>query len=94
MNWQDLGGALIKAGAPILGNALGGPLGGMIGDAIGGVLANALGVDARGGRPCDQHDAGRRARCQAVGRRGRSRGNVAGAAENREGACGSRRNRQ
>ncbi|MGZ8387687.1 MAG: hypothetical protein ACXW3R_05585 [Rhodoplanes sp.] len=46
MNWQDLGGALIKAGAPILGNALGGPLGGMIGDAIGGVLANALGVDA------------------------------------------------
>ncbi|MGZ8390341.1 MAG: hypothetical protein ACXWVL_07080 [Rhodoplanes sp.] len=46
MNWQDLGGALIKAGAPILGNALGGPLGGMIGDAIGGVLANALGVEA------------------------------------------------
>lgn len=42
MNWQDLGGSLIKAGAPILGNALGGPLGGM----IGGVLANALGVDA------------------------------------------------
>lgn len=45
MNWQDLGGALIRAGAPILGNALGGPLGGMIGGAIGNVLGNALGVD-------------------------------------------------
>lgn len=46
MNWQDLGGALVKAGAPIIGRALGGPLGGMIGDAIGGVLADALGVEA------------------------------------------------
>ncbi len=45
MNWQSIGGALIKAGAPIIGNALGGPLGGMIGDALGGVLANALGVE-------------------------------------------------
>jgi hypothetical protein len=44
MNWQDLGGALVKAGAPIIGRALGGPLGGMIGDAVGGVLADALGV--------------------------------------------------
>jgi hypothetical protein len=46
MNWQDLGGALIKAGAPILGNALGGPLGGMIGGAVGDVLATTLGVPA------------------------------------------------
>jgi hypothetical protein len=46
MNWPDLGGALIKAGAPIIGRALGGPLGGVIGDAIGGVLADALGTEA------------------------------------------------
>ena len=46
MNWQSLGGALIKAGAPIIGTALGGPLGGMIGDAVGGVLAGTLGVPA------------------------------------------------
>ena len=45
MNWQDLGGALVKAGAPIIGRALGGPLGGMIGDAVGGVIADALGVE-------------------------------------------------
>ncbi|ALK08964.1 3TM-type holin [Blastochloris viridis] len=45
MNWQDLGGALVKAGAPIIGRALGGPLGGMIGDSIGGVIADALGVE-------------------------------------------------
>lgn len=45
MNWQDLGGALAKAGAPIVGRALGGPLGGMIGDAIGGVIADALDVE-------------------------------------------------
>lgn len=46
MNWQDLGGSLIKAGAPIIGSALGGPLGSMVGNAIGGVLANALGTEA------------------------------------------------
>lgn len=46
MNWQDLGGSLIRAGAPIIGNALGGPLGGAIGNALGGVLATALGTDA------------------------------------------------
>lgn len=46
MNWQDLGGALIKAGAPVIGNALGGPLGGALGQTIGGVLANALGTEA------------------------------------------------
>lgn len=46
MNWQSLGGALIQAGAPIIGSALGGPLGGMIGNAIGGVLANTLGTDS------------------------------------------------
>lgn len=45
MNWQDLSGALAKAGAPIIGRALGGPLGGMIGDALGGVIADALGVE-------------------------------------------------
>lgn len=44
MNWQDLGGALIRAGAPILGKALGGPLGGMLGTAVGGVLADTLGT--------------------------------------------------
>lgn len=46
MKWQDLGGALIKAGAPVIGNALGGPLGGVLGQTIGGVLANALGTEA------------------------------------------------
>jgi hypothetical protein len=46
MDWRDLGGSLIKAGAPIIGTALGGPLGGMIGGAIGGVVADALGVPA------------------------------------------------
>ena len=44
MNWQDLGGALIKAGAPIIGNALGGPLGGVIGGAVGNILGSVLGV--------------------------------------------------
>lgn len=45
MDWKDLGGALIKAGAPIVGTALGGPLGGMVGNAVGSILANALGVE-------------------------------------------------
>lgn len=45
MNWQNLGGTLVKAGAPIIGRTLGGPLGGMMGEAIGGVLADALGVE-------------------------------------------------
>jgi len=44
MDWRDLAGSLIKAGAPIIGGALGGPLGGMIGNALGDVVANALGV--------------------------------------------------
>ncbi|RAI42619.1 3TM-type holin [Rhodoplanes roseus] len=46
MDWRDLGGALAKAGAPIIGAALGGPFGGLIGQAIGGVVADALGVEA------------------------------------------------
>lgn len=46
MDWASLGGALARAGAPIVGQALGGPLGGLIGDAVGGVLADALGTDA------------------------------------------------
>jgi hypothetical protein len=45
MNWQDLGGSLIRAGAPIIGTALGGPIGGAIGGALGGVLASALGTE-------------------------------------------------
>ncbi|MDC7788685.1 hypothetical protein PQJ75_11815 [Rhodoplanes sp. TEM] len=46
MDWRDLGGALAKAGAPIIGTALGGPFGGLIGQAIGSVVADALGVEA------------------------------------------------
>lgn len=45
MNWPDLGGALIRAGAPIIGKALGGPLGAVIGQTVGGVLADALGTE-------------------------------------------------
>lgn len=45
MDWRDLGASLAKAGAPIIGTALGGPLGGMIGSAVGGVVADALGVE-------------------------------------------------
>ena len=45
-DWKSLGGSLIKAGAPIIGTALGGPLGGLIGSGLGDVLANALGVEA------------------------------------------------
>lgn len=44
-DWKSLGGSLIKAGAPIIGSALGGPLGGLIGSGLGDVLANALGVE-------------------------------------------------
>lgn len=46
MDWRDLAADLIKAGAPVIGTAIGGPFGGMIGTALGGVLANALGVEA------------------------------------------------
>lgn len=45
MDWRDLGGQLAKAGAPIIGTALGGPLGGLLGNAVGGVLAEALGAE-------------------------------------------------
>lgn len=45
-DWKSIGGSLIKAGAPIIGTALGGPLGGLIGNGLGDVLANALGVEA------------------------------------------------
>jgi len=45
MNWKDLGGQLIRAGAPIIGTALGGPVGGVIGSGLGTILANALGVE-------------------------------------------------
>ncbi|NVO17973.1 MAG: hypothetical protein HXX10_28465 [Rhodoplanes sp.] len=45
MDWRDLGASLAKAGAPIIGTALGGPLGGMIGSAVGGVVADVLGVE-------------------------------------------------
>lgn len=44
MDWKDLGGSLIKAGAPIIGTAIGGPIGGVIGSSLGTILANALGV--------------------------------------------------
>lgn len=46
MDWKSVSGSLIKAGAPIIGTALGGPLGGLIGGGLGDVLANALGVEA------------------------------------------------
>jgi hypothetical protein len=45
MDWRDLGASLAKAGAPVIGTALGGPLGGMIGATIGGVVADVLGVE-------------------------------------------------
>jgi hypothetical protein len=45
MDWRELGGTLIKAGAPIIGTALGGPFGGMIGGTLGNILGNALGVE-------------------------------------------------
>lgn len=45
MQWKDLAGKLVKAGAPIIGTAIGGPFGGIIGGALGSVLASALGTD-------------------------------------------------
>lgn len=45
MDWKDLAGQLIQAGAPLIGGAMGGPLGSLLGNAVGGVLANTLGVD-------------------------------------------------
>ena len=45
-DWKSVSGSLIKAGAPIIGSALGGPLGGLIGSGLGDVLASALGVEA------------------------------------------------
>lgn len=46
MDWKDLAGTLIRAGAPIIGTALGGPLGGTIGGVAGKIIADALGVEA------------------------------------------------
>ena len=46
MQWTDLAGALVKAGAPVLGTAIGGPAGAAIGGIIGTAVAQALGVDA------------------------------------------------
>ncbi|WP_276200291.1 3TM-type holin [Chelatococcus sp. XZ-Ab1] len=46
MQWADLAGTLIKAGAPVLGTALGGPAGATIGGIIGTAVAEALGVEA------------------------------------------------
>lgn len=44
MDWKDIAGPLIKAGAPVIGTALGGPLGGLMGSALGNVVSTALGV--------------------------------------------------
>lgn len=46
MDWKDLAGTLIKAGAPLIGNAIAGPLGGTIGNVLGGLIASQLGVEA------------------------------------------------
>lgn len=45
MDWTNLAGTLIKAGAPAIGTILGGPLGGSIGSVIGNTLATALGTE-------------------------------------------------
>lgn len=45
MDWTNLAGTLIKAGAPTIGGLLGGPIGGTIGSVLGNVVAEALGVD-------------------------------------------------
>lgn len=45
MDWKDLAGTLIKAGAPTVGTILGGPLGGSIGGMLGAIVASALGVE-------------------------------------------------
>jgi hypothetical protein len=44
MDWRDIAGDLVKAGAPIIGTAVGGPLGGIAGNVIGKLIADALGV--------------------------------------------------
>lgn len=46
MDWKSLGINVAKAGAPVLGTALGGPLGGMIASSAVDILARALGVEA------------------------------------------------
>lgn len=46
MDWKDIAGPLIKAGAPAIGTLLGGPLGGTLGGLLGNTVASALGVDA------------------------------------------------
>jgi len=45
MEWRSIAGDLVKAGAPIIGGALGGPFGTMLGSTVGTVLAEALGVE-------------------------------------------------
>lgn len=45
-DWAKLGINIARAGAPVLGTALGGPLGGMIAGGAVDILAKALGVDA------------------------------------------------
>lgn len=45
MDWRELAGELIRAGAPIIGGALGGPLGDMIGSTAGRIIADSLGVE-------------------------------------------------
>lgn len=44
MQWQDIAGAVVNAGAGKLGAVLGGPMGGIIGAAIGEQLGRRLGV--------------------------------------------------
>ena len=48
MDWKDLAGPLVGAGAPVLGKILGGllpiPGGSLVGEAAGNLLAKALGV--------------------------------------------------
>lgn len=44
-DWKPLAGALIKAGAPVIGGALAGPLGSTAGNILGGIVASALGVE-------------------------------------------------
>lgn len=46
MDWRDIAGDLVKAGAPIVGSAIGGPLGGLAGNLMGKVIADALGVES------------------------------------------------
>lgn len=46
MDWADIGGKLIRLGAPVIGTALGGPLGGTIGGVLGNVVAEAIGANA------------------------------------------------